>query len=193
MSCPRDMRDNADFTNRFFVITGGPGTGKTTLLNALKEEGFCCISEVAREIIREQAAKDGEALPWKNREKYTELMLVASIQSYRDARMTYELDETVFFDRGIPDTLCYAAMIGLRISAQMKLAADRCRYHSRVFLLPPWREIYHTDAERKQTWDEAVYTYEMMKKTYREYGYHPVEVPRTTVEERVRFVRTQSI
>ena len=50
----------------FFVITGGPGVGKTTLLEALAKQGFPYVPEVAREIIREQASRNGDALPWAN-------------------------------------------------------------------------------------------------------------------------------
>lgn len=182
------MSGGIDSPNRFIVITGGPGTGKTTLLDALQAENFPCIPEVAREIIREQVSVGGDALPWKNKEKYTQLMLEASIQSYRVAQNTYPLENTVIFDRGIPDTVCYAAMIGLEISEQMEMAVDRHRYYSTVFILPPWPEIYHTDTERKQTWEEAVFTYEMMQKTYSRYGYQLVEVPRVPVEERAEFV-----
>ncbi|MGE4512409.1 MAG: AAA family ATPase, partial [Chryseobacterium sp.] len=37
-----------------FVITGGPGTGKTTLLNALSANLYKTIQEAARAIIREE-------------------------------------------------------------------------------------------------------------------------------------------
>ena len=55
----------------FFVITGGPGVGKTTLLEALAKQGFPYVPEVAREIIREQASRNGDALPWVNIPAYT--------------------------------------------------------------------------------------------------------------------------
>ncbi|WP_353181507.1 AAA family ATPase [Parapedobacter lycopersici] len=173
--------------NRFFVITGGPGTGKTTLLDALRAKQFPCIPEVAREIIREQVACGGDALPWQNKAAYTQLMLKTSVESYLQTMDEYTPGSVVFFDRGIPDTLCYAAMIGLEIPDEPELAS-RYRYHRRVFILPPWPEIYHTDAERKQTWEEAVFTYEMMKKTYSKYGYQLIDVPLVPVVERVKFL-----
>ena len=49
--------------NRFFVITGGPGSGKSTLIAALEAEGFPCSAEAGRAIIRQQAAISGRALP----------------------------------------------------------------------------------------------------------------------------------
>lgn len=48
-----------------YVITGGPGTGKTSLIEALERDGLKTIKEVARDIIKEQQQQGGEALPWK--------------------------------------------------------------------------------------------------------------------------------
>ena len=68
--------------SRMFVITGGPGAGKTTLLHALAAEGYKVIPETARKIIRKQLEIQGNALPWGNKEYYTNLMIEASILSY---------------------------------------------------------------------------------------------------------------
>src|ERR1044072_8258298 len=92
----------------YFVITGGPGVGKTTMLEELKNRGFICIPEVAREIIREQILTDGEALPWKNTEAYKEWMLNRSVESYQMVDNSNK--KYTFFDRGIIDTLCYARL-----------------------------------------------------------------------------------
>ena len=95
--------------SRLVVISGGPGAGKTTVLLELERRGFRCAGEVARQIIQEQARDGGDALPWGDRERYCMLMLERSIASYRDHAA---LNGTTFFDRGIPDTLCYARLIG---------------------------------------------------------------------------------
>ena len=50
-------------SDRLFVITGGPGSGKSTLIKALAERGFCTMPEAGRAIIRDQVAIGGEALP----------------------------------------------------------------------------------------------------------------------------------
>src|SRR5690349_13094166 len=93
-----------------FVITGGPGAGKTTVLRELEKRGFLCAPEVAREIIKEQIHEGGSALPWKDRQLFTELMLERSIDSYRQHTPAATL---TFSDRGIPDSLSYACLIDL--------------------------------------------------------------------------------
>ncbi|MEN7547582.1 AAA family ATPase [Rapidithrix thailandica] len=170
----------------FFVITGGPGVGKTTLLDELNRKGFCCVPEVAREIIKEQMSSKGDALPWGNKRLYMQLMLERSVESYQE---TVKTDTSpIFFDRGILDTLCYAKLIEAEVTKEMEHYARKFRYNFKVFLLPPWKAIYQTDTERKQSWEEAVATYEMMVETYEYYGYNVIEVPKSSVEERVEFI-----
>lgn len=174
------------YNHNFFVITGGPGVGKTTLLRELEKINFKCIPEIAREIIKEQVSRNGKALPWKNTELYKELMMERSIASYKLANQTN--NEIIFFDRGIPDTLSYARLINSTISTQMDFYTNHYRYNEKVFILPPWLEIYTTDSERKQTWKEAVQTYETLAGTYKQYNYDLIEVPKAPVKERVEFI-----
>jgi putative protein kinase ArgK-like GTPase of G3E family len=57
-----------------FIISGGPGSGKTTVIRELVKLGFPHVPEVARQIIQEQMQVGGTALPWGDREAYTRLM-----------------------------------------------------------------------------------------------------------------------
>lgn len=170
----------------FYIITGGPGVGKTTLLKQL-ETDYIIVPEVARDIIKEQVQKGGEGLPWKNRQLYTTLMLSRSVKSFRETYSLHKKD-ICFFDRGILDTLCYAEMTGDGISDEMNDIAQTFRYNPKVFILPPWLAIYATDEERKQTWEEAELTYEKMRATYEKYNYQVIDVPKDTVENRKKFI-----
>ena len=170
---------------RFFVITGGPGSGKTTLIEALEAAGFARTVEAGRAVIQEQLASGGSAFPWKDPAAFAEKKLERDIRSYEEAKAQ---TGPVFFDRGIADVVGYLRLCGLPAPAQMMKAAEDFRYHRRVFIAPPWREIYAQDAERKQDFDEAQRTYTAMVATYTACGYELVELPRASVEERVRFV-----
>jgi len=171
--------------SNFYVITGGPGVGKTTLINALADNGYRCIPEVAREIIKHQQQNGENALPWKNKIAYSELMLKKSIEDYKELA---EVNEIIFFDRGIPDTLAYNQLIHIETDNGLYEQALDCRYNPVIFLLPPWEEIYHADDQRKQDFQEAVETYHIMKKTYFDLGYSVVEVPKVSIMERVDFI-----
>jgi len=176
-----------DQTALFIVLTGGPGVGKTTLLKELQQLGFSVVPEDARRIIREQMEMNGDGLPWKNKRHYAELMLAASCSGYSE-QLRKDQTRYVFFDRGIPDTLAYIAMEGLAIGEDCLREARLKRYHKKVFILPPWAEIYANDNERKQTWQEAENTFKIMKETYTKLGYETIEVPKTTVFDRAQFI-----
>ncbi|MCT4317825.1 AAA family ATPase [Elizabethkingia anophelis] len=172
---------------KLFVITGGPGVGKTTLLNELEKQGNSIVPEEARKIIQEQVKINGKGLPWENKVYYAQLMMEASIQTYLRI-VSHSSFKITFFDRGILDTICYMNMENLQVSEEMNTLASIHKYNRKIFILPPWDEIYETDNERKQTWEEAVYTFDKMKQTYLEFGYDLIEVPKGNVDYRCEFV-----
>jgi predicted ATPase len=171
--------------NSLYVLTGGPGAGKTTLIDALERAGFARSVEVGRQIIQEQMAIGGRALPWCDPELFAELMLSREMQAYTALRAQ---QRPVFCDRGIPDVLGYLRVTGRAIPPYMRAAAERMRYNRFVFIVPPWPEIYDGDTERKQTLDEAIRTHAAMADVYTELGYALIEVPKALVAERVDFV-----
>lgn len=163
----------------------GRGAGKTTLVTELAKLGFGYAPEVARQIMQQQVQSGGTALPWADREAYTELMLQRSIESFEAHTPAAA---PVFADRGIPDALGYARLVGLRDTRAIELACGHYRYAPAVFLLPPWREIYCTDAERWQDFAEAERTYDCLAEVYRECGYRTIEVPKVAPDARAEFV-----
>jgi predicted ATPase len=171
--------------DRFFVLTGGPGSGKTTLIEALEQAGYARSVEAGRGVIQDQVAIGGHALPWRDPVTFAELMLAWEIRSYH---MAQGQAGPVFFDRGVPDVVGYLRLIGLPVPQHMEKAAEAFRYNRRVFIAPLWPEIFGQDSERMQSLEEAVRTYEAMVGTYSGYGYELVEIPRATVKERVHFV-----
>ena len=170
---------------RFHVVTGGPGSGKTSLLEALGSRGYSCSIEAGRAIIQDQVSIGGRALPWQDRSLFAELMLSWEMRSYRIGQ---ETTGPVFFDRGIPDVLGYIRLIGVPVPDHIRNAAQKFRYSSIVFITPPWPEIFNQDHERKQDFDEAIRTYEAMVATYTDLNYHLVEIPFAPVEDRVNFI-----
>ena len=189
---PRDDRElriiHRVENSNLFIVTGGPGSGKTAVLVELEKKGFHFAPEVARQIIQEQVQNRGSALPWSDQESYTKLMLERSVASYNEHTPSSKL---TFSDRGIPDTLSYARLIGLNDEQYIRIACGQYRYAPLVFIAPPWREIYKTDNERKQDFAEAVRTYEKITITYQECGYELFELPKLTPAARAEFILNQ--
>ena len=192
----------------FFVITGGPGSGKTTLLAELARRGHVCVPEDARALIQEQVASGGDAVPWANAIRYAELLLRRSICTWRTALTTWQakllphaahgpvahfLEQPVYFDRGVGDTLTCAELIGHALPDHLITQAQACRYRNPVFLAPWWPEIYITDTERRQSELEAERTQHAIAGTYASLGYTVLTLPLTGPVERAEFVLSASV
>jgi predicted ATPase len=174
--------------DRLHVVTGGPGSGKSTLIDALAATGVATSAEVGRAIIKEELAAGGTALPWLDHRAFADRMIEREIAAHQAALAT---GKTVVLDRGVPDVIGFLRVSGLAVPPAIDAAARAYRYNSRVFIAPWWAEIFTTDAERKQTPEEARATFAVMVATYRDYGYRLVELPRATVSARVAFVRRE--
>ena len=160
------------------MLTGGPGGGKTTLLEALARLGYAVTTEAGRALIR-------AGVPASDPVAFAEALLSFETRSYAWALTQPGL---VFFDRGMPDLAATWARMGRPVPPNVESAIASCRYAPTVLVAPPWREIYVHDDERTHSWETAVATYEAMVEAYTRYGYDLVPLPLATVEERVAFV-----
>jgi predicted ATPase len=179
----------------FYVITGGPGTGKTTVLAELARRGHTCVPEDARALIQEQVAIGGTAVPWADAPLYADLLMERSIATYQAQAAVFTAQyaqSTIFFDRGIGDAFTCADIIGHTLPAALCEHAKVHRYRDPVFLAPWWPEIYTTDTERRQGREEAERTEHAVTKTYTDLGYRIVRLPLTTPNERADFILSHS-
>ena len=167
------------------VILGGPGTGKTTIIDGLVAKGHCCYPEISREVTLEAKKQGIEQLFLEKPLLFSELLLEGRKKQFQNA--TKEPHEIVFIDRGIPDVLAYMHYIGDSYPATFDAA---CREHtySKIFILPPWEEIYISDAERYENFEQAKLIYNHLTETYQNYGYKLIEVPKDTMNNRILFI-----
>lgn len=96
----------------------------------------------------------------------------------------------VLFDRGVPDVIGYLRLEGLDVPVHIQRAGELFRYNKRVFIAPPWPDIYRQDAERKQDLKTALRTFDTMAAVYTELGYELVELPRCSIEDRAEYIRS---
>lgn len=169
--------------NMRFVVTGGPGAGKTTVLDKLAQDGFVCVPESARAIIK--ARRTAGLSPRPSAKRFASETLAMDIDNYRQTVVT---NQPVFFDRGLVDALGGMASQGALSEQEVDAYLQQYPLNRRVFILPPWPDIYCTDDERDQTYDESVVVYEKILGWYERHAYLMVEVPRRSVSERAAFM-----
>lgn len=167
---------------RRMVVTGGPGTGKSTLIDELARRGLATEPEVARAILRKDG---GMALRAGDPAGFADAMFDAELSAYRRAEAG---SCPILFDRGFPDIAGFLHLEGLPVPAAIDRACREFRYEGPIFRAPPWSAIYRRDAERIQDWDAAVASDAAVSAAWREYGYSPIDLPLADPAQRADFV-----
>jgi predicted ATPase len=167
-----------------YVITGGPGFGKTVLIEKLHELGYPTGGEIARQIIVKQIAEGGTLLPWIDGAGFEKKVMEERI----DFLNRTDIQCVAFSDRGLPDQAAFSWYKGKEISRQLKAALAANRSAKQVFITPPWRQIYQNDLIRTETFEEAEKIHGFIVKAYLENGYQLVDLPLVSPEERIEFI-----
>ena len=168
-----------------FVISGAPGSGKTTLINAIKEQDVFCFEEVSRSIISE-AQQSGEEQPFLTDPlAFSKLLLSRRIDQYKYPQQT----KIHLYDRGVHDVIAYLEGIGKSYPNDFNTKVQQLAY-DKVFLLPPWKEIYTQDSERYETYEDAVDIHNHLVAVYKRFLMSVIEVPKVSVEDRIRFLKS---
>jgi len=174
------------------VITGSPGTGKTSIINELKRNNFHCFEEIIRRLTLE-AKKEGDTSSHisnpiafvSDPKLFNTNLLNGRIEQFRQA--TSLKKPLSFFDRGIPDVLAYMNFFDQIVEEEF-INACRTNLYDHVFLLPPWETIYTSDNERLETFEESKEIHLHLENIYRDLGYKIIEVPFGTIKDRTDFI-----
>jgi predicted ATPase len=170
---------------QIIVLIGGPGTGKTTLIEELLAQGYCCYPEISRQVTLEARKQGIEQLFLEKPLLFSELLLEGRVNQYKSALQ--EPQDLIFIDRGIPDVLAYMHYIGDSYPTHFD-AACKDHTYSKIFILPPWEEIYESDEARYENFEQATLIHQHLVETYVNYGYQLIEVPKVQPADRVSFI-----
>ena len=167
---------------RHFTITGAPGAGKTRVLTLLAERGYTVVAEAPRAIIRDRRARGLSPRPGPR--EFAGAILEYACRGYREARGP----GPVLHDRGLLDGIAMGLALGLLSPEEGRALFVDFPMEAPLILFPPWADIYRTDAERDQTYTEAVGAYGRLLAFLAARDLAFVEVPRLDVAARADFV-----
>ena len=170
-------------SDRFIVLSGCSGGGKSTLLEELCRRGHAVVEEPGRRIVQQELATGGSALPWLDIATFARRAIAMALA---DRQAMQDHPGLVFFDRSLIDA-ALALEAGGGDPVLASLAAEH-RYNRLVFLTPPWPEIYAGDPERRHGFDAAVAEYGRLEKAYPALGYEVIILPKVPVAERADVV-----
>ena len=166
--------------NKKVVITGGPGTGKTSVIKKLVDNGYQCYKEGSRDIILKGNTFESNPLI------FSKSLYKARAGYYINSQKKEYNRNTVFFDRGIHDILAYLRYINKNNNYWEKLILNY-QYHT-VSVFPPWEEIYTTDNERHENFKESKEINSEIIKVYKESNSDIIEIPKMSIDKRVNFI-----
>ncbi|MFH1072553.1 MAG: ATP-binding protein [Nanoarchaeota archaeon] len=169
-----------------YVITGGPGAGKTSVITYLQNQGIAILPEAARMVIEEQEIMQGDLVPWKNRTGFQR----AIFQRQKDLEARINGQPT-FLDRGFGDNIAYYTLDGTDIPSDEMDAAKNANYEA-IFLLDPLPK-YVNDRARKEDEQTAQKIHQAIATAYERLGYTVIRVPVMPIEKRGDYILEKSI
>lgn len=169
--------------SKFVVISGCSGGGKSTILAELERRGYAVVDEPGRRIVLEELGNKSDALPWSNPKAFARRAIEMALV---DRTNVSACGDWVFFDRGLVDAC--ASLEHLTTTPMLQELAQNHPYHQKVFLAPPWSEIYSQDSERRHDFEDAAAEYSRLVEAYSMLGYQIEVIPKVGVSGRADFI-----
>lgn len=171
-------------TNKI-VITGGPGTGKSSIIDELKERGHICFDEISRQVTLEARKSGVDQLFLTQPLLFSQMLLEGRIKQFMEAN-NYK-SSAVFLDRGLPDVLAYMDYFGSDYPEDFVNVCQNNTYDA-VLILAPWKEIFRSDNVRYETFEQSILIHEHLINTYKNFNYNLIDIPFDTVQKRTDFI-----
>jgi predicted ATPase len=165
----------------WYVITGAPSSGKTTLVKELEKRGYSVVHEVARGVIEAEMAKGRTLEEIRSDKGYFESLV---LRTKIDIEARLPRDEVIVFDRAIPDSIAYFEVAGLDI--EEAISKSPRNHYRKIFMLD--RLPFQKDHVRIEDQEVAARLDQSLEAGYRGLGYEVIRVGAMPVKERLMIV-----
>ena len=162
------------------LITGGPGSGKTSIIDELEKKNFNCEHEIVRSLTIEGKKKGNDQAFLSDPLKFTKKLLDLRINQFN----IIQENEIKFYDRGVHDTLAYLKFIKVNIGDDLINKCMKIKYNM-VFVLPPWKKIYQQDDCRYESFEESIKIFNEIIKIYEYFEMNTIILKQGTIDYRV--------
>ena len=176
-----EQKNNIIQTN-WYVITGGPSTGKTTTINMLQEKGYMTTIEHARHYI-DTMRTEGETVEEMRNNKRKFQLGILDMQIEQEASINPE--DVVFLDRAIPDALAYYRFLNLEVDKILKEAIRSVNY-KKIFILDKLPLI--NDYARLESKNDQNQIHNLITEVYESLSFPVIHVPVLPKADRVNFI-----
>lgn len=169
-----------------YVLTGGPGVGKSTVIAELARRGYLVLPETYAALYDQAAAKNALEAFFSN-----PLALYAQLMS-EQLRLEALLPDaaSAFLDRSTIDVIAFGTYFNVPMNQEFRNQAQRT-YDFIFFIEPLPEECYRNSLKRKESPDESAIIHSLVKETYRDYGYTDlqcIDVPYDSPSKRADFI-----
>tara|TARA_B100000902_G_C27300391_1_gene912427 strand:+ start:108 stop:611 length:504 start_codon:yes stop_codon:yes gene_type:complete len=161
--------------NKKIIISGAPGTGKTTIINELKNKGYECAAEI-------------NPLHSDIKIRENKLLMSEFLFDQRTKQHDNINKSLVFYDRSIIDVVAYMKFWKHIYPIKWNSIIQESNYFKSVFYTPLWQEIYITNKYRKETYQEAQKIDIVLQETFSSFNYKIIHIPKLKISERVQFI-----
>lgn len=166
----------------WYVITGGPCSGKSTTVELLKQRGYRTTIEGARHFLETERA-NGRTFEEVRRNQLEFQSRVLGMQIEHERMLPQ--DEVVFLDRAIPDARAYYRFLDLPEDERLAEALEKVSY-KKVFILDPLPLV--NDYARRENEPAQRSLHRLITEVYRSLPFPVIEVPVMPAEHRVEFI-----